>query len=277
MTYSFSCSKPLLNSLVNGQEASSINIQDRGLLYGDGLFETIAVLNGIPQHWKQHFDRLTKGCLKLGIPELDRDLISNEAGQLCKGIEKAVLKMIVTRGEGGRGYRPPENPVPSRILSLHEWPDYPRENTERGICLRFCETKLSENPALAGIKHLNRLEQVMARAEWSDPDIAEGLMLNGSGCVIEGTMSNLFIVQDRILLTPELSVSGVEGVMRSRILAVASDLGIVHKICQILPHDLIEADEIFISNSLINIWPVRQLDQHSYTIGNITRQLIDSI
>jgi 4-amino-4-deoxychorismate lyase len=143
--------------------------------------------------------------------------------------------------------------------------------------MRYCDIRLSENPALAGIKHLNRLENVLARAEWNDPDIAEGLVLDASGFVIEGTMSNLFIVQEGILMTPDISGCGVEGIMRSIVFEAASSLGISLRVLQITPQDVIEADEIFICNSLINIWPVRQLDQHSCIIGEITKQLMQQI
>lgn len=266
--------KTTCNSLVNGQMKTTLDIQDRGLQYGDGLFETIAVIDGSPQFLDKHLDRLLKGCAKLLIPEPERALLESEVLQLCGGSDKAVLKIIITRGTGGRGYRPSVYPEPTRIISLHEWPDYPPDQVEKGIQVRYCNTRLSTNPALAGIKHLNRLEQVLARSEWNDPGIAEGLMLDASGFVIEGTMSNLFIVRDGILITPDLSGCGVEGIMRSIVIETASSMGVTHRILQITPQEISEADEIFICNSLIGIWPVCQLDQHSCIIGKITNQLV---
>ena len=262
---------------MNGNKTSSIDIEDRGLLYGDGLFETIAVLDGAPQYFDKHLHRLEKGCQRLGIPSPDPMLLQQEAFRLSEGNDRAVLKIIITRGKGGRGYNPSARSEPSRILSLYDWPEYPSGNAEKGVCVRYCETRLSENLALAGIKHLNRLEQVLARAEWDDSAIAEGLMLNSSGYVIEGTMSNLFIFQKGVLMTPDLSACGVEGVMRSIVLEAASRQGIDCQTCKLSQQDLARADEIFITNSLIGIWPVRQIDQQQYPVGDATMRLIKTI
>lgn len=246
-------------------------------MYGDGLFETIAVLDGTPQYLDKHLDRLEKGCQKLGIPSPDPVLLRQEAFNLCAGKDRAVLKIIITRGKGGRGYNPSTCAEPSRILSLYDWPDYPFSNVENGVSVQYCETRLSENPVLAGIKHLNRLEQVLARAEWGDPAIAEGLMLSSSGHVIEGTMCNLFVIQEGVLMTPDLSACGVEGIMRSIVLETASMQGIEHRICELNQQDLKEADEIFITNSLIGIWPVKQIGQQQYPVGDVTTRLMKTI
>ena len=262
---------------MNGKKASSLDLEDRGLLYGDGLFETIAVLDGTPQYFDEHLRRLEKGCQKLGITSPDQILLQQEAFSLCKGKDRVVLKIIITRGKGGRGYNPSACREPSRILSLYEWPDYPADNAEKGVCVRYCETRLPENPTLAGIKHLNRLDQVLARAEWNDPAIAEGLMLNFSGHVIEGTMSNLFVIQEGVLMTPDLSACGIEGIMRSIVLETASRQGIEYRTCELSPQALMEADEIFITNSLIGIWPVRQIEQQQYHIGDITMRMMTII
>ncbi|CAG7857314.1 partial 4-amino-4-deoxychorismate lyase, partial [biofilm metagenome] len=176
--------------LINGIEADHLPINDRGLHYGDGLFETIEVSEGHPVFLEQHLQRLTAGCSTLMIPIPDLPTLRDEVYRVCHGFQQAVLKVIITRGSGGRGYRPPDNAAPTRIVSLHSFPDYPINFAEDGINARFCSTRLGLNPALAGIKHLNRLEQVMARAEWNLPGIQEGLMLDLNDHVIEGTMTN---------------------------------------------------------------------------------------
>jgi 4-amino-4-deoxychorismate lyase len=147
--------------LLNGIPQTHIEISDRGLQYGDGLFETISVYNGKAIFLAQHIDRLTASCQRLLIPAPDLDTLHAEIKQLCQGVEQAVLKIIITRGSGGRGYRQPDTIQASRILSLHPFPNYPDSYQQQGITARFCDTRLGLNPTLAGMKHLNRLEQVL--------------------------------------------------------------------------------------------------------------------
>ncbi len=253
--------------LVNGVESDQINLIDRGLQYGDGLFETIAVVDRRPELWGRHMARLQQGCLRLRIPAPDEGLLLAEAAQLIatRSAERSVLKIIVTRGAGGRGYRPPEHPKPTRILSLTPWPDYPAENRTAGTRLHLCETRLGSNPALAGIKHLNRLEQVLARSEWSDPEIAEGAMMDGEGCLIEGTMSNLFFVRRGEVITPDLSQCGVAGVMRGALIEHLRSEGVPVTIRPIALSELDEMEEAFCSNSLIGLWPIRQLGEQGFS------------
>lgn len=247
------------NILVNGVECNSISVIDRGLQYGDGLFETIAVYEGQPILWEQHIERLMHACRRLDIPVPDPSLLLKEALHLAAGNKKAVLKIIYTRGSGGRGYRKPETQQPARILSISPWPDYPGQPDDNGVVLRVCETRLGNNPALAGLKHLNRLEQVLARSEWSDPAIYEGMMLDFHGHLIEGTMTNVFFVRNGVLCTPLLKSCGVAGVMRERVLQQAEKLRLATLIDEFTPADLLQADEVFLTNSLIGIWPVRQI------------------
>jgi 4-amino-4-deoxychorismate lyase len=245
--------------LINGIAGDSVSAADRGLHYGDGLFETLAVLDGEPLLWERHYARLRQGCERLGIPSPDPSTLRAEADQLCAQAGKAVLKIIVTRGPGGRGYRPPELADPTRILSLHPYPDYPAAWPAQGVSIRLCQTRLGRNPALAGIKHCNRLEQVLARAEWADPGIAEGIMLDLEGQVIEGTMSNIYMIYKDILLTPSLDMCGVAGVIRERVLELAEGLGVRSEVRPVSVDELRGADEVFLSNSVIGIWPVARL------------------
>ncbi|WP_432473669.1 aminodeoxychorismate lyase [Amphritea sp. HPY] len=273
----------LIKSLVNGNPADHIALQDRGLAYGHGLFETITLNNGSAIHWLQHMQRLQLGAGRLGIPcdqrliaQLDSDLQLLLAEQLSAP-SRQVLKIILTRGEGGRGYAVSSDMAVTRILMLSDFPDYPDQPASNGIRIHLCKTRLSRNPQLAGIKHLNRLEQVLARAEWDDSDIREGLVCDSSGNLVEGTMSNLFWVTDGELYTPDLTQAGVAGVIRQRIIELAGDYSIpLHEVCADLSV-LQSCDELFLSNSVIGIWPVvsctdKQLSRE-WQIGNITRQL----
>jgi len=263
--------------LINGEPATTIDATDRGLQYGDGLFETCAIWNGRPQQWQQHFHRLTLGCKRLGIPLPDGTLLYQEAMQLCHAVSRGVLKIVVTRGGGGRGYRPPAQPAPNRLLQSLPWPDYPASYRQRGIRARLCATPVGQSPALAGLKSLNRLEQVLARAEWSDPEIAEGLMLDPAGHPVEGTMSNLFVVIDGCLRTPDLSRGGVAGIMRQLIIEMAATLAIECRVDTLTLEDLWSADGLFFCNSLIGLWPVRELAGQAMDPEAIPRRLIESL
>jgi len=261
--------------LVNGQPENSIHVLDRGLQYGDGLFETIAFRHGQLEFLNAHLSRLYRGCERLKISTLQLDsLLKAEIKQICDDlVEDTVIKIIITRGQGGRGYRAPTDSLSSRIISTHAMPNYPRKN-QQGIRSRFCQQTLFENSQLAGIKHLNRLEQVLARTEWDDDKISEGLMFNTQQQLIEGTMSNVFIVKDGKLLTPELGLSGVAGIMREQIMNCPQQAGIEVVETILTKNDLQTADEIFLSNSIIDIWPIIEIDGFSsYAHGKITKQV----
>lgn len=258
--------------LVNGEHTDKISVADRGLQYGDGVFETIAIHNMQPVFWEQHMDRLLRGCHALNITPPDRTLLVDEAQQLIETRAKGVLKIIITRGQGGRGYRLQKNSPPSRILGIHDWPDYPQHYYTDGIELKICDTRLAPNPALAGIKHLNRLEQVMARAEWDDA-YAEGLMLDTKNRVIEGTMTNVFLVKDGILHTPDISECGVAGVARGEVLNIAQALSITTEIRNLQLDDIYTADELFVCNSVAGIWPVQQAGFQHYRSMGMTHRI----
>ena len=259
--------------LINGECKEHIEISDRGFQYGDGLFETIAVINGQPVFLDRHIDRLNAGCRRLYIPYPGTELLATEAKELCQHSSKAVLKLILTRGSGGRGYRQPDVIHTTRVLSIHPFPDYPDIYKEQGIVARFCDTRLGLNPGLAGIKHLNRLEQILARAEWTDPDIQEGIMLDMNEHVIEGTMTNLFYVKNDILYTSLLTLAGVAGIMRGFIMATSSDHGLSAIERTFTKDELLSADEVFVCNSILGIWPIKQIATTFFPVGLRTRQL----
>ncbi len=258
--------------LINGKPQTQIAVTDRGFQYGDGLFETIEILNNQLVFFDQHLQRLERGCQRLLLPALNKPLIIQEAKQLTNHCPNGILKIIITRGSGGRGYRQPQLISPTRVLSYHPLPKYP-DSFQQGVKLRFCQQRLALNPTLAGLKHLNRLEQILARAEWSDDSIQEGLMLDINDQVIEGTMSNVFFVIQGKLYTPSLEQSGIAGIIRDFVIRSAKKLGIETKQGFFTKKDLFIADEIFVTNSVIGIWAVQFLEQQSFAKGSITQQL----
>ncbi|MCK5829364.1 MAG: aminodeoxychorismate lyase [Methylococcales bacterium] len=259
--------------LLNGESKHSIEFSDRGFQYGDGLFETIEIKNGSPLFLKQHLQRLLNGCQRLLIPLPDAELLRKEAYQLSKDSDHAILKLIITRGSGGRGYRQPNKIHPTRLLSLHPFPNYSENYNQQGISVRFCNHLLGLNPFLAGIKHMNRLEQILARAEWNSSEIQEGLMMDINRHVIEGTMSNLFVVKENILYTPLIEKCGVEGILRGILIGIANQNKIKVIKNNLSKEDVLTADELFITNSIIGIWPIKQLERQQFKIGLLTTKL----
>jgi 4-amino-4-deoxychorismate lyase len=264
-------------ALINGKMQSHIDVRDRGLAFGDGVFETIAIKNGKALCWDLHMKRLMDGARRLGLPPPDPILYTDEMHILCGSIPRAVLKLIWTRGVSERGYRATGSDLPTRILTLSAWHRYPAHWGQEGVAVRLCRQTWSRQPALAGIKHLNRLEQVLARAEWTD-EYQEGLMRDDRGDVISGTASNLFLVASGILCTPDLSSCGVCGTIRTCVIATARHLQIPFEIRRVpLPFLIERAEEIFLTNSLIGIWPILRIEGHGYSVGKVTRKLHDEL
>ena len=205
---------------INGKLTNKISVEDRAVQYGDGVFETIAVKENLMELWKEHYQRLSKGCKVLKIKCPSELFLKKEISKFVKKIKKNkfILKIIISRGIGGRGYNPPKKEKPTRILGAYNWPDYPKVNFKKGIKMDVCKTRIATQPFLSQIKHLNRLEQIIARSEWKTKKISESIMLDIDGNVIEGTMSNIFGVKNNIFYTPILKYGGIEGVMRKVIL-----------------------------------------------------------
>lgn len=246
-------------TLVNGVPCDTISVNDRGLLYGDGVFRTLLLRNGQILHWHRHYLRLHKDCNAIKLPCPPEPQLYEELESLIQGAQNGVVKIILTRGPADRGYAPPPHPIVTRLISMSPPPVYPETFFTLGVRVHVCQTRLGNQPALAGTKHLNRLENVMAASEWNDAEIAEGLLLDQSGFVIEGVRSNIFMVKHGALMTPDLSRCGVSGVQRERLIEWAAQQGVTCEITDILLEDLLQADEIFLINSVIGLWPVREL------------------
>lgn len=264
-----------VRSWINGAPESHVPADDRGLQYGDGVFETMAVLEGRIALLDFHLQRLDESCSRLAIKLPSISLIRDELQASACNLQRAILKLIITRGQGGRGYAPATSTEPTRILTLHDWPEYPANWWQDGIRARICSTTLGTNPALAGMKHLNRLEQVLARTEWHDTsEIQEGLMTDSGGLIIEGTMTNIFArLADGQWVTPDLRTCGVAGVMRRYILERCEREHLPVKIGRVGIADMHSVTEMFVCNSVIGVWPVRQLGNWKYKVGEMTRRI----
>ena len=238
--------------LVNGVEGTGVAADDRGLAYGDGLFETMAAGSGRLRHFDLHMARLGEGCRRLEIPMPPVDEIAEDCRRVLEGLGSATVKLIVTRGAGPRGYAPPPEPTVTRIVMAasshaHE------SGTTRPIVVQVCRTRLALNEQLAGMKHLNRLEQVMASAELRGSGLDEGLMLAMDGRLVCATSANLFVVRSGRLQTPAIRDCGVAGVMRQVVLRAADALGIPAEVRDLEIGDLEAADEVFLTNTVRGI------------------------
>ncbi|MFN3586682.1 MAG: aminodeoxychorismate lyase [Moraxellaceae bacterium] len=258
---------------VNGLPATQVDAADRGLAYGDGLFETLRIAQGRAVLGPRHFARLAASAEALGIT-LDSEALAADFRRFLDGSGDAVAKIIVTRGAGGRGYLPAPDLRPTVVFSLHPWQAPPPEWAASGIVAVTLAERLGTSPLLAGHKHLNRLEQVLLRRALAAHAAAqEAVVCDIDGHVIEGVAANLFFVRAGVLHTPGLSRAGVAGVMRAEVLAAAARAGIATCEGEYLPADLAAADEVFFCNSVQGIWPVRELDGRACSVGLITRQL----
>lgn len=241
---------------VNGEPRGTIDAEDRGLQYGDGLFETISVANGRLRFLDWHLERLAEGARRLGFPVLDIDGIRGELGQATTGAT-AVVKLLLTRGSGPRGYRPPIEPKPTRIVMAID--GRPAVPAAEGARIGWCRTRLGRNAALAGIKHTNRLEQVLARTEWEDGRMDEGLMQDGDGHVIGATQANVFARIGGHWATPRLDGCGVAGIMRRAFREWLKGQGSPAEERAIAAPELASASALVLTNALIGAWPVRDL------------------
>ena len=264
-------------ALVNGIPESCIALSDRGFQYGDGTFTTLPVILGQPILLDQHIERLRRDSARLLISFPDESVLRSEIEAICRQSPDSILKIMLTRGIGGRGYQPLLPGVTTRVLTTHPLPNYPETFRSTGIRLARSEVKLGINPSLAGIKHMNRLEQVLARAACSDSEAQEFLMTDNENYVVEASMSNVFIARDSVLQTPLLDRCGVSGVMRAQVIHRALAMGLRVEQTKMRMEDIQQADEVFLTNSLFPIWPVRQFESHQYDVGPIARRLLDGM
>jgi 4-amino-4-deoxychorismate lyase len=264
-----------MNVLINGKPANEVSVLDRGLQFGEGVFETIACINGRPRFLPLHFERLEFGCERLGIQPPGQDELSDEILGLIGGTERAIVKLLVTGGEAvARGYARSGSERATRITIRHPWPHEDPTQSHDGVMTRTLSMRLGENPRLAGLKHCNRLEQVLACAELANvPHVAEGLLFSSSGNLVSGTMTNVFLVRESVLLTPRIDLCGVAGVMRRVVLREARRVGIPTRECELRAENLHAADEVFLTNARIGIWPVRSVDDRNLTVGPLTKHL----
>jgi 4-amino-4-deoxychorismate lyase len=240
---------------VGSRRVASLPDHDRGLAYGDGLFETMRAWQGSVPWWPAHWQRLQRGAQALRMSLPDEQLVRAEGQRLLEG-GGGVLKLIVNRGAGGRGYAAPADAEPHWVLSSHPLPP---SMPASGLTLRWCDLRLALQPALAGIKHCNRLEQILARSEWDDPAVHEGLLRSAEGDVVSATAANVFVLLDGAWKTPLLDRCGIAGVCRAWALA-----SLEASQSRLAVTDVEAADAVFLCNAVRGILPVARLGARSW-------------
>ncbi|MES2500531.1 MAG: aminodeoxychorismate lyase [Pseudomonadota bacterium] len=264
--------------IINGSFDFAISPLDRGFAYGDGVFRTMLVRNGLPECWPQHYQKLVADCAAIKIVCPSAELLMSDLQQLFSLQEVAqnsvaVVKIIITRGEGERGYAPPAITSPLRALIKADPPVYPDSYFSEGVDLHICKTPLAAQPLLAGVKHLNRLENVLARMEWNDPSLTDGIMLDSENHVIECTSANIFMRHGGMLITPNIDKCGVAGITRQRIIDLAHLVGLTVKIETFDLAKLFLADEVFITNSLYGVFQVKNLQQKHWLPSSLAADI----
>lgn len=259
--------------LVDGEVSACLPVDDRGLMYGDGVFRTLRVADSAPRWWSEQITKLTEDCARIGLPAPSLATWNADLERIAPSLTSGVLKLVVTRGVGPRGYFPPEHPQIRRVMRYESVPVQVSASLPDGLVLRVCTLRLGWQPRLAGIKHLNRLENVLARAEWNTPDIHEGLLLDQAGRVISGVMSNLFIWQRGRLLTPRLDQCGVAGVARDRLMRVANAQGMPVEETILSLQDVYDAEEVMLTNSVWGLRRVACLESKSWPNAVVSARL----
>jgi 4-amino-4-deoxychorismate lyase len=260
--YRTGCTQDMKFCLVNGIPQSQIDIQNRGLAYGDGLFTTAKILNGKIQYLASHLHRLCLGCEKLGLVVPNKIDLSEQLTTVAQKYSLAVLKVIITAGNGGRGYARSVTSHNDVIIMVHDFPKHYDELAINGVTLGESNQQIGINPMLSGLKHLNRLEQVLLRQELSQSKYDDLIVSNVNGDVIEATSANLFFWHNERLCTPDITNSGVNGIMRLRILQSYPDT-VIKKVTLA---DLNNSQAMFICNCVMGVMPVNRYNGNILSI-----------
>ncbi|MGB9096592.1 aminodeoxychorismate lyase [Erwinia sp.] len=250
---------------INGELQDSLLARDRAVQFGDGCFTTARILQGKIAALEAHLERLNAGCERLMIRNVDWSALHDEMLFAASTRATGVLKVILSRGAGGRGYSAAGCERPSRLIFLSDYPAHYHQWRQTGVRLALSSIRLGKNPLLAGIKHLNRLEQVLIRTELDQTGADEALVLDTDGCLVECCAANLFWRKGEQVFTPDLSHSGVNGIQRQRVIQQLRERGTeVQEVSQ-PPEALADAEEVIITNALMPVLPVHQIENWHYS------------
>lgn len=248
----------LLGAWMDGAPVSALPLTLRAAHYGDGVFRTLRRDSGRIALYERQIARLCGDAAAIGIP-LRNETVEQALAEPALP-KDAVIKICAWRGGAGRGYWPDPEAAPHLAVYAHAPPSYPLDHWQQGIDVIRLTAALSRNPRLAGIKHCNRLDQVLAAEELAASNAVEGLCRDGDGNFVCGTRSNLFALVEGALHTPPVVDCGVRGVMREQLCELAAEQGLGVRESAFNEALLARADALLLSNSLIGVWPVARLD-----------------
>lgn len=259
--------------MLNGVEANTISVMDRGLMLGDGCFTTLQIRDSALQLWPYHWQRLVECCQRLQLLLPAQDVLVSHLKTMATGHHLACAKVVLTRGSGGRGYSSHGCNQQSELLTIQPFPEHYLQWRQQGVKLGVCQQRLGSSSMLAGLKTLNRLEQVLLKDEIERSGWPEAIVLNEDGVVIECVTANLFWRRDCVLYTPDLSRCGVRGVMRAWVMEQMAALGLRVEVVAEPLSSMMKADEVFITNALMEVVPVTGINDAEYPDHALARQL----
>ncbi|MEI6859213.1 MAG: aminodeoxychorismate lyase [Shewanella sp.] len=262
---------------VNGELNGHIDPLDRGLAYGDGLFATMRIKEGKIDFLTPHLARLIQGAKRLNFSWSPSQALVTQLKQVAKSEVAGCLKLLLSRGSGGRGYAAPRASQITEVISLHAIPAHYISWQKTGISLTCSPIKLSLQPRLAGIKHLNRLEQVLIKSQRLPVGYEDWLVLDGLGNIVEASMANIFFVEGKHIVTPSISHSGVAGVMREHIIYALIDAGYNVEARPIPYSHLCRYQHVFMTNSLVGILDINNVDDVHFNHADFTHQIRQSL
>ncbi|MGF1753693.1 aminodeoxychorismate lyase [Vibrio makurazakiensis] len=265
---------------VDGENQQTIDILDRSFQYGDGCFTTMLVRNGKIQNFSDHQTRVNECLNVLRVSPLDWNIVNRWLEVGLQKIEvnnphdgKAGIKLHISRGAGGRGYSTQNLVKPTVTISTFDYPSHYTGWQDLGVELGVCKQAIGLSPLLAGHKHNNRLEQILMKDEMDQTGEVDGVVLDILGNVIETTMANLFWRKGQTVYTPQLTQSGVAGVMRKQVLTALNQTELSVNIGDYCLSQLMQAEEVFITNSILGVAPVTRISENLFNIGTVTRSL----
>ena len=262
--------------LINGKKSSQLPLDNRALHYGDGLFTTMAVVDGEPLLWAYHWARLCQGAKVLQLALPCEKTCYQAVCDAVVGLADCVVKYLWVRDSSTqtRGYTPVVGKLPVTIIGVYKKPVYPKAYWQQGITVAKIDHPITVSPVLAGIKHLNRLDQVLASGELASqyPNAQEGLCFDMAGNLVSGIKSNVFFIKDAVIYTPTRSLCAVDGIMRRYVMTTLQAMGYQVVETQIKANWLDTADAIFFTNALIGIWPVRNIGTRVYAVPALVRE-----
>ena len=256
-------------AIINGKEQSNISIFNRNFQYGDGLFETCVVNNNQILFWEKHLSRLDIGCRKLKIKNIEEEIWLKDIKKALSLTSKknCVLKLILSRGNSQRGYSYPDDILQVRVVIVSEMKNV---QAKESFSLEYASSGYHSNPNLAGIKHCNRIEKILARSSLKRD---EAIMLDENQNIISVTQGNIYFIFGQSLVTPKLDRCGVIGSRRSLILELAESIELNVEEGNVSMNDAKKADEAFISNSIMGIQSVNSIEEYQLPKKMITEQI----